>query len=442
MTRPYHSIRPAPSMARTVPGCRTPAGWTLAGWTPARLAGASVALALAGSLALGSAPSSSPLALLSPVTPAQGAECGGPFGAWKTGVAREARAAGVSRRTVERIVPDLAISNSVLKRDRDQGVFAQTWIRFASKRATDERLRKARRKIEKNPRLFARVEREYGVDPAVITALWGLETDFSAGMGRYNTLNALATLAHDCRRPDLFRPELIGALKLVDSGAFSRSTKGAWAGEIGGTQMLPNDIIAYGRDGNGDGVVDLKGSGADVVLSTAAFLRGLGWRPGEPWLEEVSVPERFDWSAAGRDIRLSRAEWTKRGVSAREGTLPPDAMPAALIAPQGRKGPKFLAYPNFDVFTEWNKSYVYSLTAAYTATRIKGAPRANVGKPERGIDVASMKRLQEKLAARGHDVGRIDGILGLGTRAAVRAEQQRLGMPADSWPTPKLLKAL
>ena len=370
------------------------------------------------------------------------ADCGGSFGEWKRGVAAEAQAAGVSQRTIDRIVPDLRYSENVLKRDRSQGVFRQTWIRFASRMANDYRLQTARGKIERNPRLFARVVRDFGVDPAVIVALWGLETDFSSGMGKYNTLNALATLSHDCRRPELFRPELISALKLVDRGAFDRGTQGAWAGEIGGTQMLPSDIIAYGTDGNGDGVVDLKGSGADVIVSTAAFLQGLGWRAGEPWLEEVAVPDGFDWSVAGRDIRLPRSEWVARGLTARDGFLPADTLTAALIAPQGRKGPKFLAYPNFDVFTEWNKSYVYSLTAAYTAMRIAGAPRANVGKPESGLNIDQMKRLQEKLAARGHDVGGIDGILGMGTRTAVRMEQQRLGVPADSWPTPALLKAL
>ena len=374
--------------------------------------------------------------------PAHAAACGGDFGAWKRGVAEEARQAGVSKRTVDRIVPDLAVSRSVLKRDRNQGVFAQTWIRFASRMANSERIARAKSKIANNPRLFARVEREFGVPAPVVAALWGLETDFSSGMGNFNTLNALATLAHDCRRPERFRPELIAALKLVDQGLISRGTKGAWAGEIGGTQMLPADILAYGTDGNGDGKIDLRGSASDAVVSAASFLRGLGWRRGEPWLEEVSVPGDFDWSVAGRDIKLAVSEWRDRGVQARDGALPGGGLRAALIAPQGRKGPKFLAYPNFDVFQEWNRSSVYSLTAAYTAMRIDGAPRANVGKPEAGLGIDQMKRLQKKLAARGHDVGRIDGILGRGTRAAVRAEQARLGLPADSWPTPRLLEAL
>ena len=375
--------------------------------------------------------------------PTLAAECGGNFNAWKRGVAAEALDEGVSRRIVDWVVPQLGQSGAVLRRDRSQGVFAQTWVKFASRMANDFRIQTARKKISRNDGLFDRVRRDYGVDPVVITALWGLETDFSGGMGKFNTLNALATLAHDCRRPERFRPELIAALKLVDTKhvAFAPGITGAWAGEIGGTQMLPHDILLYGTDGDGDGRIDLKTSAADTILSTAAFLKGLGWRAGEPWLAEVSVPEGFDWTKAGRDIRLSAAEWSAMGVRMRDGSSVPD-LSAALLAPQGDRGPKWLAFPNFDVFTEWNKSYTYSLTAAYTATRIAGAPRVDVGNPRKGLSIDAMKALQQKLAGRGHDVGKIDGILGMGTRKAVRAEQARLGMTADSWPTAKLLNAL
>lgn len=376
------------------------------------------------------------------------AECGTDWGAWKRGVAKEALAAGVSERTVSRVVPRLAYSKRVISRDRRQGVFTQTWVKFASRMANDYRLQTGRKKIARERALFDRVRNEYGVAPEVVASLWGLETDFSTGMGDFDTLNALATLAHDCRRPERFRPELIAGLSLIDRSdvAFAPGITGAWAGEIGGTQMLPHDILAHGTDGDGDGRIDLKRSGADTVVSTASFLQSLGWRAGEPWLEEVRVPDGFDWSVAGRDIKLPSSDWLARGVQAADGDLAGDDrgadVPAALIAPMGRRGPTFLAYRNFDVFTEWNKSYVYSLTAAYTAARMAGAPRVDVGSPERGLDVDSMKALQTKLAARGHDVGKVDGILGLGTRKAVRAEQARLGMPADSWPTAKLLNAL
>ena len=376
------------------------------------------------------------------------AECGTDWSSWKRGVASEAAEAGVSGRTIDRVVSRLSPSKRVLDRDRRQGVFTQTWVEFASRMANDYRITTARGKIERDAALFDRVRREYGVAPEVVTALWGLETDFSSGMGDFDTLNALATLAHDCRRPERFRPELIASLKLIErmDVAFAPGVTGAWAGEIGGTQMLPHDILVYGTDGDGDGRVDLKKSGADVVVSTAAFLKGLGWHAGEPWLEEVTVPAGLDWSDAGRDIKLPTSEWVARGVRARDGDLAGDDdgadIPAALIAPMGRKGPTFLAYRNYDVFTEWNKSYVYSLTAAYTATRVAGAPRVDIGTPERGLSLDQMKSLQKKLASRGHDVGEVDGILGLGTRNAVRAEQARLGQPADSWPTTTLLDAL
>ena len=392
------------------------------------------------------------VAIAATSTPAAAAECGGKWTAWKSGVASEALAEGASRRTVDRVIPRLQRSQRVIDRDRRQGVFNQTWVTFASRMANDFRLRTGRKKIARDEALFDRVRDEYGVAPEVVTSLWGLETDFSSGMGDFDTLNALATLAHDCRRPERFRPELIAALRLIDrmDVAFAPGVTGAWAGEIGGTQMLPHDILLYGTDGDGDARIDLKRSGADVVVSTAAFLKGLGWRAGEPWLEEVRVPDGLDWTKAGRDIKLSSSEWLAMGVRARDGDLDGDRagddggadIPAALIAPMGRSGPTFLAYRNFDVFTEWNKSYVYSLTAAYTAMRMAGAPRVDVGSPERGLSVDQMKGLQEKLAARGHDVGKVDGILGLGTRRAVRAEQARLGMPADSWPTPSLLNAL
>ena len=130
------------------------------------------------------------------------------------------------------------------------------------------------------------------------------------------------------------------------------------------------------------------------------------------------------------------------GVVPREGRLPDPAMRASLIVPQGHKGPAFLAYPNFDVYFEWNQSFTYVMTAAYFATRLEGAAIYDAGSPDQGLSGAGMKQLQQKLQARGHDVGDIDGILGAKTRIAVQKEQERLGLPADAWPTPALLNRL
>jgi hypothetical protein len=193
-------------------------------------------------------------------------------------------------------------------------------------------------------------------------------------------------------------------------------------------------------DGDGDGHVYLKTSPADALLSGANMLAGFGWRAGEPWLQEVTVPEGMDWSLSGLDVERPAAEWAAMGVAPRTGRLAD--LPASLLVPQGRNGPAFLAYPNFRVFFEWNQSFVYVTTAAYFATRLEGAPVYLAGDPSPALSEEQMLDLQRKLAARGHDVGGIDGILGAMTRRAVQAEQERLGLPADAWPTAELLNRL
>jgi hypothetical protein len=160
-------------------------------------------------------------------------------------------------------------------------------------------------------------------------------------------------------------------------------------------------------------------------------------------LTEVRVPEDLPWERADAYERFPQGQWDVWGVLKANGeALPPDSLPAALLLPMGRKGPAFLAYPNFDVFLAWNQSLVYTITAAYFATRLEGASKVRSGSPEPGLSLEQMKRLQQELGARGYDVGKIDGVLGAGTRKAVRQEQSRLGLPADAWPTPSLLSLL
>jgi lytic murein transglycosylase len=281
------------------------------------------------------------------------------------------------------------------------------------------------------------------VPGAVIAAFWALETDFGAVQGDFSTLDALATLAHDCRRPDLFRPQLIALLKLIDNGTVPADVRGAWAGEIGQTQMLPKDYLARGVDGDGDGRVDLRGSAPDVIMTTAHFLQSLGWKAGEPWMEEVHVPDQMPWEKTGRETQLPISQWAAWGVTDRGGgALDQTRSPASLVLPMGRNGPAFLVFDNYNVYLKWNQSFVYTLTAAHLATRFAGAPAYDKRDPDPGLSPAQMRELQTKLDAKGHDVGKVDGVLGSGTRAAVRAAQERLGMPVDGWPTPALLAAL
>ena len=375
---------------------------------------------------------------------AQGAACGGNFSEFLLGVKTEAVAKGVPEDVAAGALAGLTPDQKVLDRDRAQGVFRQTFLEFSKRVVSASRLQIGAKKMQEYASTFEKGEREFGVPPAVITAFWALETDFGVVQGDFNTLRALATLAHDCRRPDLFRPQLVAALEMVAHGDLDpATTTGAWAGEIGQVQMLPRDIIDHGMDGDGDGHVKLKTSAEDAILTAAKFIRSLGWRSGEPWIKEVTLPAGdFPFEKSGLGNGGTVADWTALGVTIRDGSTVSPELSADLILPQGRGGPAFLAFPNFAVYIEWNKSFVYTTSAAYFATRLAGGPVYQGGSPAPGLDEAAMKQLQEKLAAKGHDVGQIDGILGGGTRAAVQKEQAALGMPADGWPTAELLNAL
>jgi lytic murein transglycosylase len=373
---------------------------------------------------------------------APSAPCGGDFEAWKQGVAAEAKAAGVGQVGLDALEA-ASIDDKVLARDRAQGVFSQTFIQFSGRMISAYRLKQGKARLEKYADIFARADQQYGVPGPIVTAFWALETDFGAVQGDFHTLNALVTLAHDCRRPQVFRPQLVPLLTLIDRVTVPADVKGAWAGEIGQTQMLPIDYLADGVDGDGDGKVDLRNDVADVIMTTAKKLEMKGWKRDQPWIEEVRVPEVMDWSQTGRTTKLPLSQWSEWGVTRPDGSpLEDNGLKAGIVLPMGYKGPAFLAYDNFDVYLEWNQSFTYALTAAVLASRFAGAPAYDPRNPDPGLNQDQMKQLQTKLEARGYDVGTVDGILGTNTREAVRKEQQRLGLPVDGWPTAELLDRL
>ncbi len=370
--------------------------------------------------------------------------CGsGSFSSWLDGVRQDARQAGISSNAISAL-DGISYDSRVIGMDRKQGVFAQTFLTFAGRMANSYRLRVGKKYMSQYSNLFHRLEREHGVPAPVITAFWALETDFGANTGDFDTLQSLATLAYDCRRPELFRPQLISALRIIDKGYLSpEEMKGAWAGELGQTQFLPTDYLQHGTDADGDGRVDLIHSKADVIASTAKHLGHLGWHRGEPWLEEVRVPEDLPWEQANLETMLPVSTWKSYGVSGVNGRLKSSNLKASLLLPMGKDGPAFLAYDNFRIYTNWNKSLVYATTAAYLATRLNGASTVSKGNGTvESLSLNETKEVQRLLQKRGHDVGKIDGVIGAGTRNATRKEQKRLGMPADGYPTQEFLRRL
>jgi lytic murein transglycosylase len=369
----------------------------------------------------------------------------GAFEPWLASFKKEAAAQGISQAAIAAASPYLVLDQRIINIDRGQKFFAQNFLEISDKMLAGGRLPNGANQIKKHQALFEREMKDFGVPPSVITAFWGLESDFGSGQGKDHAIKSLATLAYDCRRSEMFRGHLFDALRLIERGDLrAEEMIGSWAGELGQTQMMPSEYMAHAIDYDGDGKRNLIKSAADVVGSTGKYLVHLGWKRGEPWLQEIRVPSNLPWKEADLSVQHPRSKWASWGVTYANGKpLPNDNMPTSVVLPLGRFGPSFLAYDNFQAYLKWNQSLNYSLTAGYYATRLDGAPVMNKGGPNiPKITFEETRELQELLQKRGYDVGRIDGVLGLKSRVAIREMQIKLNMPADGWPTAELLGAL
>ena len=235
-------------------------------------------------------------------TPCFAARCGGDFNTFVAAMSAEATAAGISQNVISSALGGVQQDMGVLSFDRRQrGTFNKTFEQYVSTRVGAGRINMGRQMLQRHAALLARIEQQFGVPPQIIVAIWGLETDFGRGdMGRLPVFRVLATLAHDCRRTELFQNELLSALKIVQRGDLSqRDMIGAYAGEIGQTQFLPSSYIKYGVDFDGNGHVDLRHSVPDVLASTANLLHTSGFKNGAPYGEGTANFEAMrEWNRA------------------------------------------------------------------------------------------------------------------------------------------------
>src|SRR6478736_1302311 len=221
-------------------------------------------------------------------TPTYAARCGGDFNTFVAAMSQEAAAAGISQAVISQALAGVTPDPAVLNFDRRQrGTFNKTFEQYVSTRVGAGRINMGRQMLQRHAALLSSIEQKFGVPRQIIVAIWGLESDFGAGdIGKLPVVRTLATMAHDCRRTELFQRELLAALKIVQRGDLPlRDLIGAYAGEIGQTQFLPSSYIKYGVDFDGNGHVDLRHSVPDVLASTANLLKVNGWRPGAPFGE-------------------------------------------------------------------------------------------------------------------------------------------------------------
>jgi lytic murein transglycosylase len=301
--------------------------------------------------------------------------------------------------------------------------------------------------------LLGAISERYGIDPAALVAVWGIESNYGRNRGGYNVLRSLATLSCSGRRQAYFRGELRSALRIVQGGHVDpEEFRGSWAGAFGQTQFMPGTFERLAVDFDRDGRRDLLDTPADALASAANYLRNAGWRPGHPWGIEVRVrspdaPLRV--AGEGRRVRRTLSTWSARDLLRVDGSplIVPGVAPttlAALLAPAGARGPAFLVFGNFTALYRYNASESYALSVAHLADRLRGAEPFATPWPtdDPGLSRADRRELQGLLSQRGHDIGLPDGLLTPRTRAAVAEEQRRLGHAATGRPGQRLLEAL
>ena len=376
----------------------------------------------------------------------QQGQCAEEFSSWLEELRQEARTAGISESTLHEALDNLTPIPRVIELDRRQPEFTQTFWRYLDSRVTEKRIERGRTLLKKHKELFDTIERRYGVQPRFLVAFWGLETNFGDYLGSFSVIGSLATLAHDPRRSDFFRSELLAALSIIDDGHISAANMlGSWAGAMGQPQFMPSTFVRYAVDGDSDGRQDIWHTLPDVFASAANFLSESGWQGDKTWGREVKIPSDFNLELAGKKVKKTLAAWQNIGVRKITGQdLPKVDIEASLILPAGHAGPAFLVYNNFHTILRWNRSDFYAIAVGYLADRIVGKSPLLSFRPasEQPLSRNQVEKIQELLIARGYDTGGIDGVIGSQTRLAIKEFQRTAKLPADGHPSAELLEIL
>ena len=368
------------------------------------------------------------------------------FARWVGNFRARALRAGIRPATFDAAFSGVQYLPDTIRRDRNQSEFVKPLAEYMGTAASDLRIASGRDMLRKHARLLARLEATYGVEPHVIVAFWGMESNYGKRRGDTPLISTLATLAFDGRRGRFFEKQLIAALKILQRGDIAPSQMtGSWAGAMGHTQFIPTSFDAYAVDFTGDGRRDIwSDDPSDALASTAAYLKRFGWRKGQPWGVEVRLPRGFDYNQSNRSVKMSPAAWAQIGVRGTDGRAVPNYGTASLITPTGGRGPAFLVFRNFDVIGRYNNAQAYKIGVGRLGDRLRGMPALQVAFPagERSLFRSERRELQQRLVARGFDTGGIDGKVGPATRRAIRAYQTSVGLPADGYASITLLERL
>jgi lytic murein transglycosylase len=367
------------------------------------------------------------------------------FHAFVGGLWPLAEARSVKRATFDAAFAGVSFDPGIVAHTTAQAEFVEPiWV-YLSNAVSPERVARGRAKAEDVRPWLAKAEKAYGVDPAVLVGVWGMESEFGVFTGGDSVIRALASLAFVHYQGDYFRDELIAALAILEEGDIApRDMKGSWAGAMGQTQFMPSSFLEYAVDFEGHGRRDIWDSAPDAIGSTANFLAKHGWVAGAPWGFEVRLPEGLKLTAADSARLVAFSSFAARGVTRVDGGALPQDGEAELLIPAGLKGPIFLVTANFRTIKAYNNSTAYALGVALLGDAVMGRDGLKTAWPTRDKPLAEreVRELQRELDRRGYAIGDIDGRVGDRLQAAVRDYQETIGAPPDGYPTLALLRRL
>ncbi|MBU2959364.1 lytic murein transglycosylase [Citreicella sp. C3M06] len=365
------------------------------------------------------------------------------WNAWVANFRSRAMAEGISGATLDAAFRGAGYLPGVVTRDRSQTEFTRSLEDYFAIAASETKVATGRAMLSRHGALLREIEMRYGVPAQVVTAIWGMESNYGARRGDIPVVSSTSTLAFDGRRGAFFEKQLIAALGIIQRGDVPASRlTGSWAGAMGHTQFIPTTFQAYAVDFRGDGHRDIwSDDPTDGLASTAHYLSKSGWRMGEPWGLEVRLPAGFSAAQTGRGT--TRSDWGTMGVTAASGGRLP-SLSGSILAPAGIGGPAFLVFRNFGAILRYNNAEKYGLGVGHLSDRIAGAgPLRGTFPPDQyGFTKDDRVELQTLLSRRGFDLGTPDGVFGSKTEAAVSAYQAREGLAVTGQPSRALLERL
>lgn len=367
-----------------------------------------------------------------------------------TNLQREMLSRGISQKTIDKAYKGKNYYHKapdVVKQDKKQAEFVMTTCNYVNHLVNKHRVEYGRKQYKEMQKKYAKIAEKYGVPLNYMAAFWGVETNFGQNKGKHNLIDSLTNLSYKNRRSKFFKNELYNVLKIMDkTNLDDDKILGSWAGAMGHFQFMPSTYNSYAVDYSGDGIADIWDKFEDALASAENYLSKLGWKTDEPWGTRIMLPWDFDFKLSGRKNMKKISEWKKLGIKTYAGkTLPfDDDMKGAVLLPDGRKGPAFIVFSNFNRVMIWNRSDNYALAVLILSDYIKNSEKwspltAAQQYVMNSDEILLIQKFYNRLSKKKI---KEDGRLGPQTREAVRYLQNRANLPQDGYPDYRLLSKI